>query len=307
MKKRSISLTTVLAVLVLAAAAHASASAAALAATARASAPAAVATARAATPAAASARAQAAASATATTQTTAPAAVAAARRALQAAVNSGQVDSLTKARARFQALSNAEPTSALLHYWTAVATWRTVPLIPPKDKAMAERMCQDGLDHCEAALKLDRSSGGLHAIKGALQGLMIGFRPVEMMTLGMAIEQEFGEARDNAPKDPRVWFLDGINTLHKPEPFGGGPAAAGEKLRKAVALYATDAPADSIAPDWGHDDALIWLGRAALTRKDTTTAEAMYVKALEVNPDNGWVRHVLLPRLRAARAGGAKP
>ena len=236
-----------------------------------------------------------------------PGAVASARRALQAAVSQGQLEPLMKARARYQALSAAEPGSALLHYWVAVATWRTVPLLKEKDRTQAERMCQDGLDHCEAALKLDRGFAGCHAIKAALQGLMLRFRPAEMMTLGLAIDESFGRAHDLDPKEPRAWLLDGINALHKPEPFGGGPAAALLLLRRAEEIFAAGAPADSTAPDWGHDDTLLWMGRAALAKKDSAAAETLYQKALEVNPEHAWIRQVLLPRLRAARSGKGTP
>jgi tetratricopeptide (TPR) repeat protein len=236
-----------------------------------------------------------------------PGAVAAARRALRAAVNRWELAPLLQARARFQALSRGEPGSALLHYWVAVATWRVAPLFPEKDRVQAERLCQDGLDHCEAALKVDRRLAGVHAIEAALEGLMTRFRPGEMMTRGMKMEEDFGRARELDPSDPRVWLLDGINTLHKPEPFGGGPAAALEKLRKAQGLFAAAAPADSTAPDWGYDDALLWMGRTTLELKDSTAAQALFEKALQVNPDNGWVKNVLLPRLERARGGQEKP
>jgi tetratricopeptide (TPR) repeat protein len=236
-----------------------------------------------------------------------PGVVAAARRALQMAVNRGELEPLMKARARFQALSSAEPGSALLHHWVAVATWRTVPVLQAKDRAQAERLCQDGLEHCEAALKIDRNLAGVHAIKAALEGLMVRFRPGEMMTLGMKIEEDFARAHELDPKDPRAWLLEGINTLHKPEPFGGGPVAAMERFRKAESLFAAAPPPDSTCHDWGYDDTLLWMGRAALAQKDSTTAESLYVKALQVNPANGWVSHILLPRLREARGGKGKP
>jgi len=56
--------------------------------------------------------------------------------------------------------------------------------------------------------------------------------------------------------------------------------------------------ADSTAPDWGADEAFLWAGRAAQQQQDTTTARAMYAKALEINPHNLWVRNVLLPAVR---------
>ncbi len=234
-----------------------------------------------------------------------PAAIAAARRTLQEAVNAGRPEGLLKARAQFQALSAAEPGSAPLHYWVAVASWRVVPLL--EDAQKAEMIARDGLAHCEAALKLDPALAEALAMKGGLQGMSIRFNPASMMTLGPQSEANLGRALGMSPKNPRIHLLRGIGTLNKPAAFGGGAAPALEMFKQAQALFAADSAADSVAPDWGRDDALLWAGRAAMKLEDYAAARGYFTAALEVNPANAWVKARLLPAAEEALAKKEKP
>jgi tetratricopeptide (TPR) repeat protein len=233
-----------------------------------------------------------------------PAAIASARRSLQSAFNQGSAEALVKARARFAALSAAEPKSAVLHTWVALADWRAMPLVGRSDKAQAEKLGNDGLEHCDQALALDPKMADALALKGGLQGMMISFQPSSGMTLGPESVANINRALGMSPDNPRVWLLDGIGTLNKPALFGGGPKQAGPKLKKAQELFtaADSAGADSAAFDFGHDDAWVWGGRSAMKAKDYAAAKAQFERALEINPANGWVRSTLLPEAVAALA-----
>ncbi len=235
-----------------------------------------------------------------------PRAVLEAKRALQSAVNHAAPDEMLKARSRFEAMSAAEPGSALLHYWVAVADWRLTPFLSGTDKVKAARYCKDGIDHCDKAIALDPRFGEAIALKGGLQGMSIQFEPGSMMTLGPQSVANTRRAITLAPNSPRVWLLDGLGTLNKPERFGGGAVPAGETLDRAAALAAADSSADSAAPDWGHDDAFLWAGRAAMMRKDYASAREDFSKALALNPGNGWVRARLLPEAEKALVDSAE-
>lgn len=238
-----------------------------------------------------------------------PVAVRAAKEALQTAVNQGSPEAILTARNQFATLSAAEPGNALLHYWVALADWRAIPLLSGKNKDTknAVRYCKDGLSECDKALKTDGKFAEAIALKAGLQGLSISLDMASGMTLGMQMGMSMGRARDLAPKNPRVLLLDGINTLHTPEFVGGGSKPALEKLEKAIDLFAAEsavpAPADPLTPDWGRDDAFVWAGRAATEAELYTEARGFYKRALEVNPGNGWVEHVLLPGLEKKVAG----
>ena len=232
------------------------------------------------------------------------AAVAAARRDLQSAVNQGDPAALASVRARFAAMSQAEPGDALLHYWVAVASWRALPL--QRDKKLAERMGDDALEHLEKALIAEPKFAEALAVKGGIQGMLISYKPGAMMTLGPQSGANLGRAVSLQPDNPRIHLLAGVGKFHTPAAFGGGAKSAVEEFRRAQELFAKESVADSTAPDWGRDDACLWEGRAAMQMKDYAAARDAYRLALTANPANGWVRTTLLPAAEQALAGREK-
>lgn len=234
------------------------------------------------------------------------AALAAARRALYAATDSASVPGLLKARAAFVALAAARPESASYHRWVALAAWRVAPLLLPIDRKQCERIVLDGLVHCEKAIAEDPKNAEAPALQGALQGIQIVFDPGQMMTLGPAAEEHLDHALALDPRNPRVWLLKGIQTLHKPEPFGGGPKNARGQLDKAAELFAATTAGDSTSFDWGWDDALVWAGQSAMQLRNFHDAYQLFSRALEINRDNGWARHRLLPAARDSLAAAGQ-
>jgi tetratricopeptide (TPR) repeat protein len=222
-------------------------------------------------------------------------AVAAARRDLQSAVNHGDLGALLAVRARFAALSAAEPDAALLHDWVAVATWRALPLEIQKDRKLAEKLGDDAITHAEKAIAADPKDAEALAILGGLQGMMTTLRPGDIMTLGPQSGANLARAAALAPNDPRVALLQGIGDLHKPAQFGGGPEVSLPDFRRAQELFAKESVADSTAPDWGRDDACLWEGQALARLSEWEKARDAYRRALEANPANGWVHSTLLP------------
>jgi tetratricopeptide (TPR) repeat protein len=231
-----------------------------------------------------------------------PAAVAAARRALYAATDSGSVPALLKARAAFVALTAAHPESASYHRWVAFASWRVAPLLIARDRKQCERIVLDGLAHCDKAIAQDPKNADAPALEGALQGMEIALDPGSMMTLGPAAEEHLDHALALDPRNPRVWLLKGIQTLHKPEQYGGGARNARGQLDKAAELFAARAEEDSTSFDWGWDDAYVWAGQSAMQLRDFRDAIQLFSRALEIHPANGWARNRWLPAARDSLA-----
>lgn len=226
-----------------------------------------------------------------------PAVLAEARAAAYAA-QYDSVGALVAAHEHLAALSAAHPDSPELHYWVAYVDYRLIPRMVSRDKKQADRYCEDGVRHLDQALSRDPKNAECLALKCGVMGLSIMVSPMRGMTVGGDIEELEGRAKALAPDNPRIALMEGINTLNKPGFVGGGAKKAMPELERAIALFdALNAPADSTAIDWGHDDAYTWAGRAAAKLKQTDEARAYYQKALEINPDNGWVRYVLLPAL----------
>ena len=223
-----------------------------------------------------------------------PRPLAEAQRLLQSGVNGGDPASMLKARGALEGQLAAEPGNAALHYWVALADWRLVPMLAAKDRVGARRHCDEGLAECDAALAAAPRFAEALALKAGLQGLAINFNGAAAVSLGPALRANMARAVELEPANPRVRLLDGINTLHMPEYFGGGAARALAKLAQADSLFAPESLADHAAR-WGGDDALLWAGRCAMQLQDYASARDYFQRALDRNPDNGWVRTALLP------------
>ena len=65
-------------------------------------------------------------------------------------------------------------------------------------------------------------------------------------------------------------------------------------FRRATELFAREIPADPIQPEWGHSQAYAWLGIAQVDRGEKELARAAFERALEINPEFGWVKNGLL-------------
>jgi tetratricopeptide (TPR) repeat protein len=234
-----------------------------------------------------------------------PAAVSAARAQLQQGVNQNKVETILGARGRFEALAAAEPKVALLPYWIAVADWRVTGMLQRSNPRLARATCDHGLAALERALALEPRLAEAIALKGGLLGLSLGLPGApDMMSVGMQMEGLYERAVTLDSLSPTVRFLEGLNTLHKPAFVGGGADKALPRLQRAIAAYDRHVVRDPLTPDWGHDDACLWAGRAALQAGDPAAAGAFYDQALKANPDNGWVRSSLIPEadsLLAAR------
>lgn len=230
-----------------------------------------------------------------------------AQRALTAAVHQGEVKGMLRARAQFAGLATADPQDWRAHYGVALASWRAVPLLTDTDKSEAKKVCESGLAAIDRAIKLDKSSGEAIALKVGLQGLWLGFNPAAGMMMGMEMEESMGRAEALSPTSPRVVLLKGMNTLHKPAFVGGGADKAMPLFERAIALAAEESRADSTSPSWGHDDVHVWAGRCAEKLGKLDAAVTHYKHVLEVSPDHGWTRSILLPKAEKALAAASKP
>lgn len=236
-----------------------------------------------------------------------PATVSAAKAQLQQGVNANKVEVILAARGAFEQLAAAEPRVALLPYWVAVADWRVTAMLQRGNPKLAKATCDHGLAAVERALALEPKLAEGLALKAGLLGLSLGFRDAgDLMSVGMAMEGLYQRAAALDSLSPTVRFLEGLNTLYKPPFVGGGAERALPKLRRAIDAYARQRPAGPLTPDWGHDDACLWAGRAALQAGDPATARALYDQALAANPDNGWVKSSLIPEADSVLAKASK-
>ena len=109
------------------------------------------------------------------------------------------------------------------------------------------------------------------------------------------------EATELDPENPRIWMIEGIGAYHRPKMFGGGYDNAREAMLRSIEYFETYEPVDAAAPVWGESEAHAWLGKMEMEHGELASAEKRLERALELNPQNGWVAHVLSPQLAELR------
>jgi tetratricopeptide (TPR) repeat protein len=226
-----------------------------------------------------------------------------ARTQIEAAYTVGDIDRVRGARALVERALTVFPDDPLLQHYYAYALHREANLLMGRQRAK-EAEYRPLLEQADSLL--ERSAAKLplaetYALRSSVLGQLIN-NPLRGMTLGPRSSSAMDRALELAPRNPRVWLLRGIGAMFTPAMFGGGVDKAEEYLRKAIALFADDRPAPPL-PAWGHAEAYVWLGQALHRQKRIDDARAAYAKALELQPENGWVRQVLLPALDRAGKG----
>lgn len=135
------------------------------------------------------------------------------------------------------------------------------------------------------ALKLDPNFAEAEALLGASYSIEMGLHPMKGLFLGGKTAGYFRHALATAPGDPRVILLNAIEDYQLPAAFGGDKQRAADGLRRALAAFDNDHPADATAPAWGKALAYQWLGFAEASAGQPDAARADYIKALNLAPD----------------------
>ena len=150
-------------------------------------------------------------------------------------------------------------------------------------------LMENSLDKFWESDKKDPAANGLYS---AYLGLLIAQSPMKGMLYGSKSSKYAAKGVAYDANSPVAQYCLGSNLFYTPETWGGDPELAVEHLQAAIA--ATD---DEAGCDWFHLQTLALLGQAQNKAGDTAGARMTYLKALELEPEFGYVAKVLLPAL----------
>lgn len=221
-----------------------------------------------------------------------------ARSLIDAAMRANQPNRMNEAVALLERVLSVVPNDGALLHYKGYALYRLATLSLGKAK---ESEIKAMLDDAEASLI---ASGKVlawpetFALQASVYGQMIGLSPgpITAMRLGPKSDNLMDQAVRLGPSNPRVFLMRGIGNIFKPKLFGGGLDKAERDIQKAITLFPADKP-QGAAPTWGHAEAFAWLGQVYARDDKRDEARRAYQKALEVDPEFGWVKYVLLPEL----------
>ncbi len=216
---------------------------------------------------------------------------------IESAISDWDEQSLLGARAHFERALSLNDKAWLVHYYIAYCDNQLVNLFMSKqDKGKVKKYVNDGLSHLEDAVDEKPDFAEAYALMSSLYGTKIAVMPWAGFWYGPKSGKIMGKAMALDPENPRINLINGISMKFTPESFGGGVASAKLYLNKAAELFKTDAP-EAIMPDWGRSDTYAWLGQIEFEAGKKEEAKRHYEKALEINPNNNWVKNQLMPSI----------
>ena len=209
----------------------------------------------------------------------------------------GALDSLKEARTLAVQATGDSARQALAHYYAGLAGYRIANQLSEDAEDRRESHVEDAIRHLKRATETDSTMADAWALLAGSYGQMMGMNPMQGMTLGSDADAAIKRAKDLAPENPRVWIIDGTSDFYTPSMFGGDKERALQKFKKAARLAEQESVGAPLAPSWGHAEAYAWIGLAHMEAERYDDAQSAFDTALALNPDFGWVKAVLRPRL----------
>lgn len=190
-----------------------------------------------------------------------------------------------------------DPDNVLLQYHLSHAEYRLMTYLLNREKDNFDPVADRAEERLETILSKKPDWSEAQALLSGVYGLMIGHTWTRAMTLGPRANRLAQQASENDPDNPRAWLMHGSQKLNTPKMFGGSIEEAIEAFEKSVELFESAADTAPLSPSWGYTDALVWLGIAYERLDRDEEALAVFHKALEIEPEFGWVMYNLLPAL----------
>lgn len=217
---------------------------------------------------------------------------------IQKAVDAWNLQQMLGARGYFERLLNSDADAGRIHYYLGYIDWRITGYFFSSGKTKeALPYIDDGIVHLEKSVENTPDFAEALALHSSLLGNKIGVKPLLGMTLGMKSGALMGKAQALDPDNPRILFLSGQSDFYTPKMFGGSKKRALEKFGLSVERFKEYETAGETDPDWGEEDAMIYLGIALMDQNDLEGAKVQFEAILERNPEHGWVKYALMPEL----------
>jgi tetratricopeptide (TPR) repeat protein len=220
-----------------------------------------------------------------------------AKSCLRKADNTAHAEDYHRAKAVLNAGATGDEYQALVEYYLGYADYRLGVVVYRMDKEKAIVYLDSAVGHLEKAIDKESGFAEAHALLSSCCGIKISFAPFKAIVLGPRSGREMQKAKDLSPGNPRVALLEAIGTYNTPGLFGGGKEKGFEALKKAAQFFERWTRVDSLQPDWGAAEVYAWIGIAYVDRHETILARKAFESALRIDPDYGWVKHELLPRV----------
>ncbi|MGK9370075.1 tetratricopeptide repeat protein [Melioribacter sp. Ez-97] len=196
---------------------------------------------------------------------------------------------LEKLRAEFSEVSYSGQNN-IASYYNALLGYKLLEM-NMGDKEAFDQIYENALREAERLIDIDGFKADGLVLQAAVYMMKIATNPISAVTLSSKIHQLLDEAQSIDSANPYSYVIRGMMKFNTPEMFGGSYEEALKNFSRAVLLFENNGE----RPAWGYAESLAWLGRTYVELGDYQSALFTYRRALNAEPEYGWVKHVLLP------------
>lgn len=187
----------------------------------------------------------------------------------------------------FRQASTSGTATATHFYWLGASEFHRMLQLrgDPANSADADTALDSALEALTAAVALDDESAESHALLGTLYGMKIKGSLFGGPRFGPRVAKHQELAMKHGAANPRVQYLLGTSQFHTAEKPSEMQIAL-QTLLKAKELFEAEAKtaAAPLAPRWGHDSCLTFIGRAYENLGKPEEAAASFRNALQLHP-----------------------
>lgn len=150
----------------------------------------------------------------------------------------------------FERISLSEKDQWLPLYYASYACIQTSFM--EQDGEKRDKILDKAQDFLDRAMKIAPNESELYVLQAFLYPSRIIVDPVGRgMDYMNKIYESLATAKSLNPDNPRIYFLEAVNTLNIPEAMGGGAEKAMPIFKLAKEKFSAFVPASPISPDWG--------------------------------------------------------
>ncbi|MFA6596578.1 MAG: hypothetical protein WCS69_02575 [Ignavibacteriaceae bacterium] len=211
-------------------------------------------------------------------------------------------ETFMKAHDIFEKLYSADSTDLTALYNLTYVEYRFLEM-GAREKALFDKYVVQAVNHAEKISSAKDFTSEGKTLFAAILMMKITYNWAEAMTLSPRIYALLGEALAINGDNPRANLVYGIMKFNTPAAFGGSTKEALENFSKTISVFEKEENDSTLMVNWGYLDALAWTGIANEKLEMSDAAIFVYKKALSIEPEFAWVKHVLLPKLEKSKNG----
>jgi len=202
-----------------------------------------------------------------------------------------------EARSFFEKAYESDKSSLFPLYYKTLIDYKILELATTKgDQELFDRYYESSLKNAEILSNSKIYSANGKILSASIYMMKIALSSLSAVTLSPRIHSLLDDAQQIDPKNPYSYVVRGIMKYQTPGFFGGSYQDALKNFNYAVKLF-EDKQNYSIKPVWGFIETLAWLGKTHEQLDNKDAAVFTYKKALLSEPEFGWIKYSLLPKL----------